>query len=115
MKLSLFLIVLAHFWNLFSCFDYCSLSNYHMFCGVDCLRAPRICSQRGFNRKNTHSQVEVTQKSIDIIAHSLNTLRMQAVQGTMDFITNYWPLGEWKNFKYNLEKRPQYMNILVRY
>ena len=90
-------------------FDYCSKSNYHMFCGVDCLRPPNLC-----NQNNMHSQLSITKGDITAITDSLNNLRDQAVTGTMNFITSYknW-MAKWTTMKYNLENRPYKMNLIV--
>ena len=96
-------------------FDYCSKSNYHLFCGVDCLRSPSLC-----NDKHRHSQLSITKSDITAITDSLNNLRNQAVIGKMDFITYYWDdwhkrLNKHKPFKFNLKTRPYKMNLIVSF
>ena len=49
----------------------------HPFCNVDCLRSPKLCPR--------HRQLEITQKDINDIVDSLNTMRQQVVKGELKY------------------------------
>ena len=66
------------------CFDYCTKNNYHMFCNVDCLRSPKMCSKYK-KMKNSHTQLDITSRNIEAIENSLNKLREECALGKLKF------------------------------
>ena len=95
------------------CFDYCTKNNYHMFCNVDCLRSPKMCSKYK-KMKNSHTQLDITSKNIEAIENSLNTLREQCALGKLEFKSTQkvlWAIPFQTIF--NLEIKPYKMNKVV--
>ena len=82
-----FLLILA-FATVSVCFDYCNeFGSYHPFCNIDCLRIPMLCDEMA-NKRYSHEQLQITSLNIEEILSSLNSLRQQAVFGTLAFLTN---------------------------